>query len=379
MMNSEALRQLDECGQSVWLDSLSRDMLQSGTLKRLIEEDGVTGVTDNPSIFEKAIDGSDAYDGKIRELAASQLASAQIYETLLIEDVGAAADLLHPTYTAMGGADGFASIEVSPDLAYDTQRTIEEARHFWSELNRPNVMIKVPATPQGIPAIEQLTAEGVNVNITLIFAVEVYEQVMQAYLRGLQRRIDTRRPIEQIASVASFFVSRVDTLVDQLLDEKIQKADGAERTKLEEMKGKAAVANAKIAYELFERTFMTDAFRPMSAVGAQMQRPLWASTGTKNPAYPDTLYVSSLVGPQTVNTIPLETLEAVRDHGEIHCDAICEGVVEAHRQRADLKDIGIDMKDVTDQLLHEGVEKFSKALHDLLQTIDQKRGALVTA
>jgi transaldolase len=377
MTKDTPLRQLDACGQSVWLDSLGRDLLQSGTLARLIADDGVSGVTDNPTIFQKAIDGSDSYDATIRALAGKS-APLQIYEALLIEDVGAAADLLLPTYRTMGGADGFASIEVSPDLAYDTARTIDEACRFCNALHRPNVMVKVPATAEGIPSIEELTYEGVNVNITLIFAVEMYDRVMEAYLRGLQRRIDAQQPINGISSVASFFVSRVDTLVDKLIDEKLSGADGATRTRLQDLKGKAAIANAKIAYEHFERVFGGDAFRELSVRGAQTQRPLWASTSTKNPAYPDTLYVSSLVGPQTVNTMPIETIDAFRDHGEVQCRAICEDVDRAHAFMAELKEIGIDIRDVTDQLIREGVEKFCDSLHGVVETVEQKAGALAT-
>jgi transaldolase len=379
MTKNTPLRQLNECGQSAWLDSLGRDLLRSGKLAQLIQDDGVSGVTDNPTIFQKAIVGSDSYDDSIRGLAASGAKPMHVYEALLSEDVAAAADLFQETYRLMGGADGFASIEVSPELAYDTQGTIDEARRFWNGLHRQNVMIKVPATAEGIPAIEELTFEGVNVNITLIFSVERYEQVMQAYLRGLKRRIDVQQPISGIASVASFFVSRVDTLVDEIIDKKLDVADGATRAKLRELKGKAAVANAKIAYERFERVFSGENFLALRVSGAQTQRPLWASTGTKNPAYPDTLYVSSLVGPQTVNTMPPETLDAFRDHGEVRCRAICDGVDKAHAFMADLRQAGIDMKDVTDRLTTEGVDKFSASLQDVVKTIEKKMEALVTA
>jgi transaldolase len=379
MTKNTPLRQLDECGQSVWLDSLGRDLLRSGKFAQLIHDDGVSGVTDNPTIFQKAIDGSDSYDDTIRELAASGATPLQAYEALLIKDVGEAADLLHETYRLMGGADGFASIEVSPELAYDAQGTIEEAHRFWNSLRRQNVMVKVPATAEGIPAIEELTFEGVNVNITLIFSVEMYELVMQAYVRGLVRRIDSQQPIGAIASVASFFVSRVDTFVDELIDKQLDVADDATRPKLQALKGKAAIANAKIAYERFERVFCGEEFLTLRVSGAQSQRPLWASTGTKNPTYPDTLYVSSLVGPQTVNTMPLETLDAFRDHGEVRCRAICEDVDKAHALMADLKRSGIDMKDVTDQLINEGVGKFKASLQGVLKTIETKMEVLVNA
>ncbi len=374
-MDPNPLRELERCGQSIWLDSLSRNLLQSGTFARLIQGDGITGVTANPSIFEKAIVGSHDYDQSIRELAAKGSSPIQIYEQLAIQDVGSAADMLRPVYDGCNGCDGFASIEVSPDLAGDTEGSVEEARRFWRELNRPNVMVKIPATQEGIPAIEQLTAEGVNVNITLIFGLEMYEKVMDAYLSGLERRVGEGRPIDRIASVASFFVSRVDTLVDRLLDERGQGADDAN----EKLKGTTAVANAKIAYQQFQRVFESGRFRALQSKGAQLQRPLWASTSTKNPSYPDTLYVASLIGPHTVNTMPMETIDAFRDHGVVDCGAVMQGLNRAHQQMEDLKRAGIDMHAVTDELIREGVEKFCQALHSLLDTVEQRRGVLTGA
>lgn len=374
-MDPNPLRELERCGQSIWLDSLSRNLLQSGTFARLIQRDGITGVTANPSIFEKAIVGSHDYDQSIRELAAKGSSPIQIYEQLAIQDVGSAADMLRPVYDGCNGCDGFASIEVSPDLAGDTEGSVEEARRFWRELNRPNVMVKIPATQEGIPAIEQLTAEGVNVNITLIFGLEMYEKVMDAYLSGLERRVGEGRPIDRIASVASFFVSRVDTLVDRLLDERGQGADDAN----EKLKGTTAVANAKIAYQQFQRVFESGRFRALQSKGAQLQRPLWASTSTKNPSYPDTLYVASLIGPHTVNTMPMETIDAFRDHGVVDCGAVMQGLNQAHQQMEDLKRAGIDMHAVTDELIREGVEKFCQALHSLLDTVEQRRGVLTGA
>jgi transaldolase len=352
-------------------------MLQSGTLARYIHNDGITGVTANPTIFEKAIVGTHDYDQTIRDYASKGCTPAQIYEALALADVGAAADLLRPVYDASGGMDGFVSIEVSPDLASDTQGTIAEARRFWAELSRPNVMIKVPATTAGLPAIAQLIAEGINVNITLIFAVAVHEQVMDAYLGGLERRIAQHQPIDRVASVASFFVSRVDTLVDALLDEKAQAADKGTQRELQRLKGQAAVANAKIAYAHFERAFTSSRFAALAERGAQVQRPLWASTSTKNPNYPDTLYVTPLIGPQTVNTMTLETIEAFRDHGAVACGALRQGLAEARQVLNDLDTVGISMKAVTEQLTEEGVVKFSRSLHALLNTIAARRGALV--
>jgi transaldolase len=376
-MTSHPLRDLEHCGQSVWLDSISRDLIRSGTFERLIEEDGVTGVTANPSIFEKAIVGTHDYDEDIRSLGATGCPPIQIYEDLAIQDVGTAADMLRPIYDRCGGCDGFASIEVSPELAYDTEGSIDEARRFWRELSRPNIMVKIPATPEGIPAIEQLTAEGVNVNITLIFAVEMYNQVMHAYLSGLERRVTQNQPIDRIASVASFFVSRVDTLVDTLLKEQAQKTDNASRQGVQALEGTIAVANARIAYEHFERVFGSERFTRLKEQGGQLQRPLWASTSTKNPNYPDTLYVSPLIGPHTVNTMPLETIDAFRDHGVVDCRAVTQGRAEAHQQIEDMERTGISMKAVTDELTREGVEKFCTALNALLNAIEQRKGSLV--
>jgi len=295
--------------------------------------------------------------------------------------------MLRATYDGCGGCDGFASIEVSPDLAHDTDASIEEARRFWRELNRPNVMVKIPATTEGIPAIEQLTAEGINVNITLIFAIEMYEKVMEAYVQGLERRLAQNRPIGHIASVASFFVSRVDTLVDNLLEERVTRADETKGQELRALEGKIAVANAKIAYERFQQVFdqsgageaRSTQFRRLAQQGGQLQRLLWASTGTKNPAYPDTLYVASLIGPHTINTMPLETVDAFRDHGVVDCRAVMQGLAEAHQQITGVERTGISPKTVTDELIREGVEKFCKALHSLLETIEQRQGNLVKA
>ncbi|HZU13379.1 MAG TPA: transaldolase [Chloroflexota bacterium] len=378
-MAPNPLQQLEACGQSVWTDVISRRMIRSGTLARYIAGDGITGVTANPTIFEKAIVDTHDYDETIRTLGSRGRTPAQIYEALAIEDVGAAADLLRPVYDRTGGTDGFVSIEVSPELADETDATIEEARRFWSDLHRPNIMIKVPATTAGIPAIERLTAEGINVNITLIFSVEVYKQAMDAYLNGLERRVAQNQPIDRLASVASFFVSRVDTLVDRLLEEKVQGANEGARQEVKRLEGKAAIANAKIAYGWFERVFGSDRFSRLQEHGALMQRPLWASTSTKNPAYPDTMYVDPLIGPHTVNTMTLETIEAFRDHGTVNCDAIRQGVDEARQVLADLERVGISMKAVTDQLTDEGVHKFTTSLRALLSAIQERQGNLVGA
>jgi transaldolase len=378
-MTGNPLHQLEACGQSVWTDVISRQMIRSGVLSRFIHEDGITGVTANPTIFEKAIAGSHDYDDTIREFASQGCTPAEIYEAVAIDDVGDAADLLRPVYDRTDGMDGFVSIEVSPELAYQTEASIEEARRFWTKLKRPNVMIKIPATPEGLPAIEQLLYEGINVNITLIFAIDVYHQVMDAYLTGLERRVAQKHPIDRIASVASFFVSRVDALVDKQLDEKASTADAVRPQELEQLKGKVAVANAKIAYQRFEQAFEADRFERLAQQGARVQRPLWASTSTKNPSYPDTMYVDPLIGSQSVNTMTLETIEAVRDHGTVTCDAIRQGRDEATQLLNQLERVGISLKAVTDRLTEEGVQKFSASLHGLLDSIWERQGSLVGA
>jgi transaldolase/glucose-6-phosphate isomerase len=373
IMAENPLQRLEGCGQSVWIDYIRRTFVQNGDLERLIKQDGVGGVTSNPTIFEKAIGGSNDYDQDLRRLVGEGASTEDIFRDLASFDVGAAADLLRPVYDRTNGHDGFISIEVSPEAAHDTEKTLSDAHWFWQQIDRPNLMIKVPATPEGIPAIEQLISEGINVNITLIFAVEVYEQVMEAYLKGLERRVQEGKEIGQIASVASFFVSRVDTLVDKLLEDKAKGADEGLTEKLHSLEGKAAVANAKIAYERFEQVFGSERFQRLAAKGAQVQRPLWASTSTKNPNFPDTLYVDSLVGKETVNTMPLQTLQAVRDHGRIECDAVTQDVPGAHQDVAELKSVGIDMTDVTSQLTVEGIKSFTDSLHKLFETIEQQR------
>lgn len=370
------LHELEQCGQSVWTDVISRGLIRD-TLPHLVAEDGITGVTANPTIFEHAISGTQEYDQSIRKYAAEGLSAQQIYEALAIEDVGAAADLLRPVYDRTHGTDGFVSLEVSPELAGETQPTIDEARRFWHQLDRPNIMIKVPATPAGIPAIEQLTGEGLNVNITLIFSVDVYEQVMNANLGGLERRVQEGLPIDRIASVASFFVSRVDTLVDKLLQDKARSADAETQQTLRGLEGKVAVANARIAYRHFERVFSSDRFSTLERKGGQVQRPLWASTSTKNRNYPDDLYVAPLIGPRSVNTMTLESIEAFRDHGTVNCNAIRSELDQAEAILTRLERVGIDLTSVTDQLTKEGVEKFRFSLHSLLDVIEQRAGQVV--
>lgn len=370
-MATNPLQQLNECGTSAWSDFIRRSFIKNGDLQKLVD-DGISGVTSNPTIFEKAIGGSDDYDDQLHELAQQGKNPEEIFREVASTDICMAADILRPVYDRTDRHDGYVSVEVSPAAAHDLQKTLEDAHFFWQRIDRPNIMIKVPATPEGIPAIEQLISEGINVNITLIFAVEVYEQVIEAYLRGLEKRVEQNQPIDHIASVASFFVSRVDTLVDKLLEAKAGDADKSTSEELKSLEGKAAIANAKIAYELFEREFGSDRFKALEAKGAQVQRPLWASTSTKNPNYPDTMYVDELIGRETVNTMPPQTITAVRDHGKVQCDAVTKGVQEAHEVFDRLKSVGIDMKDVTDQLTTEGVKSFADSLNSLYDTIGQK-------
>src|SRR6266702_2772391 len=320
------LKQLESLGQSIWLDMIQRSMLRSGELKRMIEDAGLGGLTSNPTIFEKAIGHSPDYDEQISRVAKGGATRDEVYEAVVIEDIAAAADLFRPTYDRLQGADGFVSLEVSPLLAHDTERTLQEARRLHGKLKRPNVMIKVPATPEGLPAIEQLISEGINVNVTLIFSVDVYNKVAEAYIHGLERREQAGKPLTGIGSVASFFVSRIDTAVDKELQKKIDAGNPGAK----DLIGKAAIANAKLAYESFEKIFGGDRFAKLKAKGARVQRPLWASTSTKNPAYSDVMYVEALIGPDTVDTAPKATIEAYVDHGRPQV-TLTQDVKESHQ------------------------------------------------
>ncbi len=365
---ANALRRLHELGQSIWLDFISRELITSGELDRLIDL-GLLGMTSNPTIFEKAIASSTAYDAQLAALAGRGLASQAIFEALAIKDIQDAADRLRPVYDRLAGADGFVSLEVSPALAHDTEATVAEVERLWRAVARPNVMIKIPATQEGLPAIARSIAKGINVNVTLLFDVDRYEAVVNAYFEGLERRAAAGQPIDGIASVASFFVSRVDTAVDKLL---------AQRPEHAHLLGTAAVANAKVAYERFERLFASARFARLSQQGARIQRVLWASTSTKNPAYPDLKYVEPLIGPHTVNTVPPPTLEAILDHATVRL-SIREGVEEAHAALAALAAAGIDLKAVTKQLEDEGVAAFARSYEDLLGTIERKAGEIAAA
>ncbi len=373
------LRQLGAYGQSFWLDFLSRAMITSGELNRLIEEDGLCGVTSNPTIFDKAIASTDEYDEEIAELAARGLSSEAIFETIAVHDVQKACDLLRLVYEAADGQDGFVSLELPPELAYDTEGSIREARRLFALIDRPNAMIKVPGTPEGIPAIEQLIADGVNVNVTLLFSIQNYEQVMEAYLRGLERRAARGLAIDRIASVASFFVSRVDTEVDHRLDELVARAESAaQRARLEGLKGKVAIANAKIAYQRFKRVFLEgERFKRLHGqYGARIQRPLWASTSIKNPVYSDVMYVEHLIGPYTVQTMAPVTVEAYRDHGQPRPNTVEEGLEEAERTLAAVAEVGISYDEVTELLQRQGVELFAESYRSVLRRIDEKRRQL---
>lgn len=361
---------LAKAGQSVWLDFITRDLVRSGELKRQIEEVGLRGMTSNPTIFQGAISKGNAYDDQIAGLIANGKDASAIFEAVAVKDIQDACDLYRPVYDSAGGHDGLVSIEVSPTLASDAEGTLADARRLWKAVDRPNVMIKVPGTDEGVPAIRTLLSEGVNVNITLLFSLRNHEKVMWAYIEALEERAKAGKPIDRIASVASFFVSRVDTLVDKLLDEKI--AAGGDAAALKALQGKVAVANARLAYENFQRIFGGDRFKTLAAKGARVQRPLWASTGTKNKAYSDVLYVDSLVGPDTVNTLPPATIEAFIDHGVVR-RTVDEGVDEAHATMKALKQAGIDIDAVTKQLENEGVASFAKSFEDLLAGVEAKR------
>src|SRR5216683_634888 len=356
---------LNEVGQSPWLDLISRKLIHSGELLRFIEEDGIRGVTANPAIFEKAIAESNEYDDELKKLVAKGKSPMQIYETLAVADVRAACDVLRPLFDKLKGGDGFVSLEVSPFIARDTRATVEEAKGFWAAVDRPNLIVKIPANPEGIPAIRESIAAGISINITLIFNVKVYAQVIDAYFSGLEDRVGKGLPISQIHSVASFFVSRVDTAVDKLLEAKGNK----------ELQGKIANANAKEAYQLFSQTLAAPRWKALAAKGATRQRPLWASTGTKNKAYSDVHYVEPLIGRDTVNTTPLATLLAFNDHGKVVPHSVLQGVGEARAQLARLAQIGIDLEEVCRKLTEDGLELFSTALKNLLHAIGARSEA----
>jgi len=362
------LRQIANLGQAVWLDNISRELLNTGRLRELVNE-GVTGMTSNPAIFQKAIADGAEYDDQLRELVNGEEKSTyELYEALAFRDIADAADQLRSVYEETDGRDGFVSIEVDPKLAHDTEQSIAEARRICQTIDRPNVMIKIPATEAGAPAVRALIGEGINVNATLIFSIGTYEKIVQAYLDGLRSMHKAGKSIHRVASVASFFVSRVDTQIDKVLTERIEAGDSGLAT----LRGQAAIANAKIAYDRYKAVFESDQFADLRAAGARAQRPLWASTSTKNPAYPDTKYVDTLIGPNTVNTLPPATLDALRDHG-IVARTLDLDVEESYAVVERLETAGINLKTFTDRLLTDGVRLFAEAFEKMIADLETKR------
>jgi transaldolase len=369
-MSDNPLKKLETLGQSIWLDYIRRDLITSGELRRLIENDGLRGMTSNPSIFEKAIAESNIYDRDISDMALKKKDVKSIYEALSQSDVQNAADEFRSVYDKTDGKDGYVSLEVNPHLAHDTKGTIEEAHRLWAALNRPNVLIKVPATYDGLHAIRQLISEGINVNVTLLFGLPRYRQVAEAYIAGLEARAAQGKPVKHIASVASFFLSRIDTLVDPIV-EKFLEPVGKKAEIANKVHGQVAISSAKAAYQIYQEIFGGNRFKKLADQGARAQRLLWASTSTKNPAYSDVKYIEELIGPDTVNTVPLETIDAYRDHGDpkLRLEQDVEG---AHWIMAQLPELGIDIDGVTQKLEDEGVKKFDTPFDKLMETLAKK-------
>ena len=369
------LKALLDYGQSPWMDYVRRDLLTSGQLKKYIDEDGLRGMTSNPSIFEKAITGSNLYADILNSPEAKKLDANGVFEKIAFRDIQDACDIFKPVYTASNRRDGYVSLEVSPFLGYDTKATIDEVHRLWKSVNRPNVMIKIPGTPEGLPGIRQCLEEGININITLLFAQSAYEKVAEAFLSALEARAVKGLDISHIASVASFFVSRIDTLVDNTIDEKLKTAtDAGQKGLLESLRGKVAIANARETYKKYQELFGGSRWKALASKGAQTQWLLWASTSTKNPKYRDVLYVEELIGADTVDTIPPATFDAFRDHGKLR-PSLTENVEGAAKTMADLAKAGISMKDVTDKLLADGVKLFSDAFRTLLDAVGKTAGA----
>jgi transaldolase len=366
-MAKSRLHELVARGQSVWFDTLSRDLVQSGGLKKMMAADAVTGVTSNPTIFQKALSHGDAYDEDLKKLLAETDDPREIFFSLALQDIRDACDVLKPAYDKSNGVDGYVSMEVEPGIAYDTLKTFEQARWIASEVDRPNLYVKIPATVPGLPAIEDCTAHGTSINITLIFSLERYKAVVEAYLRGLERLVAGGGDPSTVVSVASFFVSRVDTEADKRLEGHT------------DLQGKLAIANAKLAYQHYLQTFAGPRWEFLEGKGATKQRCLWASTSAKNPAYRDTLYVEELIGPETVNTMPLETIEAFQDHGEVRGDTVLEGVDDAEALLGKLADAGVDYDDVVATLEAEGVQKFADSFAEITESIRAKRSLLAAA
>lgn len=366
-MTKNALIELEAFGQSIWLDYISRDLITSGKLKKLIQQDGLSGMTSNPSLFEKAITETHGYDNDIKKMMREGKDVNTIYENLTIQDVQTVADIFRDLYEQKEGQDGYVSLEVNPHLAHDTEGTIKEARYLWKSLARPNVFIKVPATKEGLGAIKQLTSDGINVNVTLLFGLPRYKEVAKAYLDGIEERLANKLPVKNIFSVASFFLSRIDVLVDPILQKKMAEKN-EQATLAKQILGQSAIASAKIAYSIYEELFKGPNFKSFAEKGANVQRLLWASTSTKNPDYSDIKYVEPLIGPETVNTLPLETLEAYREHGHPE-NRIKQDINAAKNTFATLENLDIDIAKMTQQLEDEGVAKFSEAYDKLIATL----------
>jgi len=372
MTLSNHLLEINAHGQSIWMDNLARDLIESGALKRLVEEQGISGITSNPAIFEKAIKGNAIYDADIEAGLKAGHSVPEIYEALVFADIQRACDVLRPVYDRTDGLDGYVSIEVPPTIARDTAQTVQEARRYFEAIARPNVMIKIPGTPEGLLAVEQSIRAGLNVNVTLLFAIDSYVETFWAYIRGLEGRVADGQPIDHIASVASFFLSRIDTKVDQQIAERLVGIDDLSRkAQLESVLGKVAIANAKVAYQKYKEILASDRWQALAARGAKVQRLLWASTSTKNPQYSDVMYVDSLVGPDTVNTLPPETIEACVDHCDVG-DRLEQDVAQAQTLIATLPELGIDLDQVMAELLEEGIDKFVQPFNTLMQSLEEK-------
>lgn len=368
-------------GQSIWMDNLSRTLIQSGELKQMIEERGIVGITSNPAIFEKAIVGNAVYDADIEAGIRAKKSVLEIYESLVFDDIRNACDILRPVYDSSNGLDGYVSIEVPPNIANNTESTIEEARRYYAQIGRENVMIKIPGTKMGLPAVEQVISDGINVNVTLLFSVDSYVETAWAYIRGLEKRAEKGEDISKIASVASFFLSRIDTNIDARIDKKLSQGvdDLNMEARLKAVKGKVAIANAKIAYQKYKEIFGSDRWKALAEKGAKVQRLLWASTGTKDPHYSDVMYVDELIGPDTVNTLPPNTIEACADHCS-PASRIETGIDEAYQLIENLKspDIDINLNEVMDELLDDGIDKFVKPFESLMSSLDEKVQKLAT-
>ncbi|MBF2063905.1 MAG: transaldolase [Calothrix sp. C42_A2020_038] len=374
-MATNQLLEIKNYGQSIWMDNLTRDIVQSGELKNLVENQGISGITSNPAIFEKAINGNAIYDADIEAGIRAGLPTYKIYESLVFKDIRDACDILHPVYDATHGLDGYVSIEVPPTIAHDTEATIKEARRYFQEIGKENLMIKIPGTEAGLPAVEQVISEGINVNVTLLFAVQSYVNTAWAYIRGLEKRLAEGNDINKISSVASFFLSRIDSNIDGKIDAKLKKGidDIALEAKLKAVKGKVAIANAKIAYQEYKKIAQSERWQALAAKGANVQRLLWASTSTKDPNYSDVMYVDELIGPETVNTLPPVTIEACSDHCDV-ANRIETRVEEAYQLIDSLKDpdININIDTVMDELLTDGIEKFVKPFESLMNSLEDK-------